>query len=208
MQVVIVVCVEPTGPSASTQAALAAAAALGPVTAVSAGPNPSLGRWAVRAVQLIDTAIEGADPLTLGAVLAQAASHLGGKLVLAGSASGHEGRGLVPAAIAHHMKAVYLARVEEVALVDETLVATVRAGGRRRRMQLPLPAVLTFAPLPSTTPQQSATVETLSLAQIGLDPATLVRRSDALGALVEGRARRPVAVKSVPEIVKRWTQAE
>jgi electron transfer flavoprotein beta subunit len=152
-----------------------------------------------RIVQLRDPALDGADFLTLGMVLAEAARRLEARVILVGEHSDDEGQGLVPAALAHHLQAPLLARVQGVefsATNEEVLQVTVHASGRLYKVSSALPIVLatSFTPA-SASPQPplgskntSPTVETLSLPQLGLDNSRLVPRPDLLGARVPAKA--------------------
>jgi electron transfer flavoprotein beta subunit len=161
-----------------------------------------------RIVQLRDPALDKSDFLTLGMVLAEAARHLEAQVIFIGEHSDDEGQGLVPAALAHHLRAPLLARVHgvEFSMEDEdVLQVTVRVNGCLCRVSSPLPIVLSTpsvhasaCPKPTESKTTSPTVETISLAQIGLDKSRLVPRPDLLGALVPARAA-PIALKSFNE---------
>jgi Electron transfer flavoprotein, beta subunit len=151
-----------------------------------------------RIVQVQDSTLDEADFLTLGMVLAEAARHLEARVVLAGEHSDGEGQGMVPAALAHHLRAPLLARVEAVqspATDDEVLQVTVRSAGRLCKVTCPLPVVLATPPglasvgsQPTEGKKSSPAVETLSLAQLGIDASRLVPRPDLLGAIVPAPA--------------------
>jgi electron transfer flavoprotein beta subunit len=162
---------------------------------------------AVRVVRLIGEDLGSADFHTLGQALATAVKRLGADLVLTGARSDDDGLGAVPASIARHVgaTAVHVACVENVTAAGEDAVEiTVRGGGRRRRLRVPLPAVLSIvargpeAPaLPKAT-GQPPTVEVLSL----VDPeATVVRRRTELLGQPELPARATEEVKSADALV-------
>lgn len=214
----VVVAAECEGLGSSSRAALALARRLAPgsLTALSAGGPPDapalqecLRAGAARAVFLRDAALESTDFHGLGRALAAAIRHLGGAdLVLAGAVSESEGLGIVPAVIAHHLGVPFVAAAEEVAPDPNhaaRVLATVRAGGRLRRLAIRLPAVLSIAPgpAPDLAPEAPLTPEVLTLADLGLDPSSVLRRSNLLGAL-ERPKRKPVAVSSAEELVARW----
>jgi electron transfer flavoprotein alpha/beta subunit len=206
---IVLVCLESPRPSQASRAALNLACSLGEnaqVIVLSAGggaENASceLARQSMavrRIVQLRDTALDGADFLTLGMVLAEAAKHLEARVILVGEHSDEEGQGLVPAALAHHLCAPLLARVHGVELSatnEEVLQVTVRASGCLCKVSSALPIVLaTSSTTASASPQPalggmstSPTVETLSLSQLGLDHSRLVPRPDLLGARVPAK---------------------
>jgi electron transfer flavoprotein beta subunit len=173
--------------------ALALALALGAghtVTALLAGTAPdegplhrALAAGAGRAVRVVGEDFGAADFHTLGQALATAVKKLGADLVLAGARSDDDGLGAVPAALARQLGALHVACIESLAAAPEGGVEiSVRGGGKRRRLRVPLPAVLSVvassggATLPATAAAPPA-VEVLSL----VDPeATVVRRRTEL----------------------------
>jgi electron transfer flavoprotein beta subunit len=200
--VIVLVCLESPSPSLASRAALRLACGLGDRANVvvlsvgdeSAGPSFELARRSAavhRIVHLQDPTFKKAGFFTLGMVLAEAARHLEARVILAGQHSDGEGQGMVPAALAYHLKAPLFARVGSVQLPaseDEVLHLSIRSGGRLCKVESPLPVVLTIqpssaeetSPLPEST-QSSPAVETLSLAQLGIDASRLVPRPDLLG---------------------------
>jgi len=111
------------------------------VVVVSAGGRPDSASFQLarhsgavcRIVHLHDPTFDKADFFTLGIVLAEAARRLGARVVFTGEHSDSEGQGMVPAALAHHLRAPLFARVADVQLPetgDEVLRLTVRSGGR------------------------------------------------------------------------------
>jgi len=207
---IVLVCLESPRPSQASRAALNLACSLGDhaqVIVVSAGGDAEnasceLARQSMavqRIVQLRDPALDGADFLTLGMVLAEVARHLEARVILVGEHSDDEGQGLVPAALAHHLRAPLLARVHGVefsATNEEVLQVTVRASGCLCKVSSALPIVLATSSTPaSANPQPtlgskstSPTVETRSLSQLGIDHSRLVPRPDLLGARVPAKA--------------------
>lgn len=201
---IVLVCLEPQSPSQASRAALRLACNLGEkadVVVVSAGgaaDNASF-QWARqsgsirRIVHLDDPSFDKADFFTLGMILAEAARHLGARVVFTGEHSDSEGQGMVPAALAHHLRAPLFARVADVRLPetgDPVLRLTIRSSGRLCRVVSPLPAVLAIPPAgvadgPQTPDGKTApAVETLTLAQLAIDASRLVPRPDLLGTLV------------------------
>jgi electron transfer flavoprotein alpha/beta subunit len=208
----IVVCVEPWGLSAASRAALALAARVpgAAVTALAATDNSAtealteaqrLG--APRAAQVMELQLESLEVAALGRTLVDALRALKADLVLCGAVSDGEGRGVVPAAIAHHWAAAYVPFVEELAISGAEATVQVRTGGRKRRLAVPLPAVLTVgaslslpAPAAATHP---APIETLQLS----DPGRTLGRASDLGTLERPR-RKPVTADSAAELLRRW----
>jgi electron transfer flavoprotein alpha/beta subunit len=154
---------------------------------------------------VVEVGLENLDVGALGKTLSDALVHLEADLVLCGARSDGEGRGVVPAAIAHHWKAPYLPHVEELSASDGEATVLVRSGGMKRRLAIKLPALLTVgatlgvaAAPPSPAPP--ASVEILRLHE--LDDRTLNRASD-LGTL-EKPKRKPHAATSASDLLRRW----
>jgi electron transfer flavoprotein beta subunit len=196
----IIVCLSPSrGGSSPTPIglddayALALALGLGEthaVTAMLAGSAPddgplrrALSAGAARAVRVVGEDFGSADFHTLGQALGTAIKRVGADLVLTGARSVDDGMGAVPAAIARHVGGLHVACIEALAAADGGVEISVRGGGRRRRLRLPLPAVLSVVasgpampPLPDRGVESPA-IEVLSL----VDPeATVVRRRTEL----------------------------
>jgi electron transfer flavoprotein beta subunit len=197
--------------------ALAAALGLGAghtVTALLAGPpsddgplRRALGAGAARAVRLVGEDFGAADFHTLGQALATAVKRVGADLVLTGARSDDDGLGAVPASIARHVgpAAVHVACVETVtAAGNDAVEVSVRGGGRRRRLRVPLPAVLSVVARGLETPElprvvkEPPAVEVLSL----VDPeATVVRRRTELLGQPELPSRPTDEVKTAAELI-------
>jgi electron transfer flavoprotein beta subunit len=198
--VIVLVCLESPCPGRASRAALALACSLtetAAVVALSAGGTKDGAAVALarscpafsRIVHIDDAVLDQADFMTMGMVLAEAARHLEASLVLTGERSDDEGQGLVPAALAHHLRANLLSRVQAVRLSPEpdTVEVTLRAGGQRCSVAAHAPLVLTTcAGLDSSFPTEAPLrdAETLSLASIGIDGSRLVPRPDLLGGFV------------------------
>ena len=183
-------------PVLGTDDAYALALALGlgaphAVTALLAGPpadacplERALAAGAARAVRLVGEDFGSADFHTLGQALGAAIKRLGADLVLTGARSDDDGLGAVPASIARQVNALHVACIESLAAAgDDAVEITVRGGGKRRRLRVPLPAVLSVvatgpaAPELPTLDRAASALEVLSL----IDPeATVVRRRTEL----------------------------
>jgi electron transfer flavoprotein alpha/beta subunit len=167
------------------------------VTALLAGPpidaaplERALAAGAARAVRLVGEDFGSADFHTLGQALGTAIKRLGGTLVLTGARSDDDGLGAVAASIARQVNALHVACIEELSPAGEDAVEiTVRGGGRRRRLRVPLPAVLSVvasgpeAPdLPTIEGKGKGEVERPAIEILSLvDPeATVVRRRTEL----------------------------
>jgi electron transfer flavoprotein alpha/beta subunit len=201
----IIVCLhapppDPDGPGVGrddTQAlahALALAdATQGRVTALLAGTSHESGplqralvAGAGRAVRLGGEDYASVDFHTLGQALASGIKRIGADLVLTGGRSDDEGLGAVPASAARHLGFAFIAGVEELAAAGPRAVEiVVRGGGRKRRLRIDLPAVLSIVPATSGLPRPSertgnpSEVELMTLN----DPETTVvrRRTELLG---------------------------
>jgi electron transfer flavoprotein beta subunit len=202
--VIVLVCLESPAPSPASRAALRLATSLGDqaeVVVISAGgaqdcPSFALARQTSgvrRIVHLQDSALTKPDFLTLGIVLAEAARHLQARVVVAGEHSDGEGQGMVPAALAHHLRAPIFAHVQDAVLPateDGVLQMTIRSGGRLCQVACPLPIVLSTPALeisgvpPSAPSPSSPIVETLTLSQLGVDASRIVPRPNLLGTRV------------------------
>ena len=172
---------------------------------------------ASRAVRIVsDEKLAGADFHTLGQVFAAGIKSLGADLILAGARSDEEGLGAAAASTARQLGFVYLSTVEEISISprdggDEVafVEAVVRGGGRKRRLRVTLPAVLSVVagPRPGSPPPPRSgpppEVETLLL----LDPDRTVvrRRTDLLGSQ-EPAARAPQIVTSSTALVTALTK--
>ncbi|MEA2697611.1 MAG: hypothetical protein QOI66_1882 [Myxococcales bacterium] len=224
----IVVCLRPGLPDADSRRcnvpALVAATSLGTKHEVVALLPDSAGRLdyllqalaagAARAVRLVDDQMSTTDFHGLGQLLAAAVRHLDADLVLMGSPFDDEGVGTMSAALAKHLGVLHVARVEAIAAGSraDTVELTVRGGGRKRRLALTAPAVLSVV----AAPQMGATepllpiggvmnpdiIETLSLS----DPeATVVRRRTEHLGRPELVDRNTVTVSSAAELVAALT---
>jgi electron transfer flavoprotein beta subunit len=185
-----------------------------PVTALLAGSSVesgplqrALGAGVKRAVRLVGEDFGSADFHTLGQALATGIRRLGADLVLAGARSDDDGLGAVPASIARHLGYLHVACIEtlEVAAEGDAVEVTVRGGGRRRKLRVPLPAVLSVAAGPAGAPAppdhtgNPADVEILSL----VDPeATVVRRRTELLGQPELASRGTQDVSSAQALIE------
>jgi len=225
----IVVCLRPGLPDADNRRcnvpALTAAVSLAATHEIVALLPDSIGRLellhqalaagAARAVRLIDDQMSTTDFHGLGQLIATAVRHLGTDLVLMGSPFDDEGVGAMSAAVAKHLGVVHVARVEAIAAGsrDGTVEITVRGGGRKRRLALTAPAVLSVVAAPQTavtetllpvgTTANPETIETMTLS----DPeATVVRRrTEHLGRPELSERRAVTTVSSAAELVAALT---
>jgi electron transfer flavoprotein beta subunit len=200
--------------------ALAAALGLGAghtVTALLAGPasdeaplRRALAAGVARAVRVVGEDFGAADFHTLGQALGTAVKRLGADLVLCGARSDDDGLGAVPAAVARHVGALHVACIERLqAAGGDGVEISVRGGGRRRRLRVPLPAVLSVvatgpaAPALPTAAGAPRAIEIVSL----VDPeATVVRRRTELLGQPELPLRAREEVTSVDAFVAALTR--
>jgi electron transfer flavoprotein alpha/beta subunit len=202
--------------------ALAQALALGEtdqatVTAVLAGTSHESGplqRALVagvgRAVRIGGDDYATVDFHTLGQALASGIKRIGADLVLAGARSDDEGLGAVPASTARHLGFPYIAAVEELAAAGPRAVeVVVRGGGRKRRLRVELPAVLSIVagprglPPPSDRTGNPSEVELVTLS----DPeATVVRRRTELLGKPEPASRGTEQVTSASALISVLTR--
>jgi electron transfer flavoprotein alpha/beta subunit len=152
-----------------------------------------------RAARISGESFAAADFHTLGQVLGSAARTLGGELILGGAHSDTEGLGALTASIARHTNLPHLANIETLALGDTpargsdhapALVVTVRGEGRKRRLGVGLPFVMSVARAVAAPVEAAAralvpdrSIETLAL----FDPEVTVirRRTEILGSSAE-----------------------
>jgi len=204
---IVLVCLEPAASSLASQAVLQLASTLGEkseTVVLYAGGDPKGATLAWvrscavvrRIIHLQNGLLAKADFATLGMILAETARHLKARVILTGERSGDEGQGMVPAALAHHLKAPYFARVVGVqhpAREDDPLLLTLRSGGKVCRVSSPLPAVLAVPPAGSFPPlevgKSAVEIEHLTFDQVGLDAGRIVPRPSLLGDHVPAPAQ-------------------
>jgi electron transfer flavoprotein alpha/beta subunit len=175
-------------------------------TSMDAGPlRIALAAGADRAVRVAADDLTGADFHTIGQVLSIALRRLGVDLVLTGVRSDDEGLGAAPAALARHLGVPYLTGVEEIALVNgETVEVVVRGGGRKRRLQAKLPAVLAVAApprAPAPRPARTGAAAAIEVITLGDPESTVVRRRTELLGRPEPASRGVETVTSAAALV-------
>jgi electron transfer flavoprotein alpha/beta subunit len=155
-----------------------------------------------RAARISGESFAAADFHTLGQVLGSAARTLGCDLILGGARSDTEGLGALTASIARHTGLPHLANIESLELCGPPplqLAVTVRGEGRKRRLGVSLPFVMSVArgaaaagptePAPARS-SVSPGIEILAL----FDPEVTVirRRTEILGT--SAKADRAVEI--------------
>ena len=158
-----------------------------------------------RAVRVAADDMAGTDFHTIGQLLAIALRRIGADLVLTGVRSDDEGLGAAPAAIARHLGANYVAGVEEIAFASAGTVDVVtRGGGRKRRLRVKLPAVLTIAAGPAAPVQRSprtGAAPAIEIIPLSDPEATVVRRRTELLGRLEPASRGVETVTSAAALV-------
>lgn len=175
-------------------------------TSMEEGPlRLALGMNVERAVRVAADDLAAADFHTIGQVLAIGLRRIGADLILTGVRSDDEGLGAAPAAIARHLGAAYVAAVEEVAIVDERHVEVVaRGGGRKRRLSVKLPAVLTVAtsrPTAARRRDPGKPLPPIEVIPLGDPESTVVRRRTELLGRPEPASRGVETVGTLAALV-------
>jgi len=160
-----------------------------------------------RAARVSGESFAAADFHTLGQVLGSAARTLGADLILGGARSDTDGLGALTASIARHMSLPHLANIESLERYDHPphgVAVTVRGSGRKRRLGVRLPFVMSVArgsagPEPALPAREGIpSIETLAV----FDPEVTVirRRTEMLGTSATAE-RQPRAVASAGELL-------
>lgn len=175
-------------------------------TSLEAGPlRLALEAGVDRAVRVAADDLGGADFHTVGQVLAIALRRIGADLILTGVRSEDEGLGAAPAAMARQLGASYLSGVEEIALCEGSAVEVViRGGGRKRRLRLKLPAVLTVAARPRTpaAPRvRAGATPAIEIIPLSDPESTVVRRRTELLGRPEPASRGVETVTSAAALI-------
>jgi len=160
-----------------------------------------------RAARVSGESFAAADFHTLGQVLGSAARTLGADLILGGARSDTEGLGALTASIARHMSLPHLANIESLERYDHPphgVAVTVRGGGRKRRLGVRLPFVMSVArgsaePAPAL-PARDGTPAIEALAVFDPEVTVIRRRTEMLGTSATAE-RQPRAVASAGELL-------
>lgn len=197
-------------PSTQVSALLAGAAG-------DAGPlQQALEQGVGRAVRVTGEDLDNADFHTLGQVLASGIKRLGADLVLAGARSDDEGLGAVPAATARQLGFVFVSAVEEIAPAATgsdgaaAIEVVVRGGGRKRRLRVTLPAVLSVVAGPNKralAPTRTGAPPELELLSLADPESTVVRRRTELLGKAEPASRGTETVASASSFVAAMTKS-
>ena len=221
MKVIVCLHAAPPGGSpltANDREALRLARSLGgdnEVVALMAGTKEETAAlaaaWACgvdRAARVSGESFAAADFHTLGQVLGSAARTLGADLILGGAHSDTEGLGALTASIARHMSLPHLANIESLERYDHPphgIAVTVRGGGRKRRLGVRLPFVMSVArgsagPEPAL-PAREGTPSIEALAVFDPEVTVIRRRTEMLGSSAAKPEREPRTVSSAAELI-------
>ncbi|MGF9663228.1 electron transfer flavoprotein subunit beta/FixA family protein [Arthrobacter crystallopoietes] len=159
------------------------------VVALTMGPEPAaqalrkaLSMGADSAVHIRDNALAGADAATTARVLAAALRRTGFDLVIAGNESTDGGGGIVPAMVAEHLGLPLLGALNSAAIADGAVSGECAAEGAQLSVRAALPALVSvteraaearFPNFKGIMTAKRKPLETLSLAELGLDGATV-----------------------------------
>jgi electron transfer flavoprotein beta subunit len=161
------------------------------VVAVSMGPEraidvlrTALAMGADDAVQVNDPAFEGGDASAHARVLAETVRALGADLILGGKQGIDDDAALTCAAIAEHLEIPQAQIVTELTLSDDRTRVTARrrVEGADEIVEMGLPAMVTcekgmneprYASLPGIMKAKKKPLEVKTLADLGIDPATV-----------------------------------
>ncbi|MCB0900339.1 MAG: electron transfer flavoprotein subunit beta/FixA family protein, partial [Actinobacteria bacterium] len=132
-----------------------------------------------RALHIADEALLGADLGLTAEVLAAAIAREGFDLVLTGNASTDGSGGMLPAMLAEHLGVAHVTGLSAVEISAERVAGPRPVDGGVQRVSAPLPAVVSitealpdgrFPNFKGIMAAKKKPVETLSLADLGVDP--------------------------------------
>ena len=177
-------------------------------TALESGPLiRALAAGADRAVRVGGDDFSAADFHTVGQMLAVAIRRLDADLILAGARSDDDGLGAVPAATARYLGIGFVGAVEEIAVTGAGVVdVVVRGGGRKRRLRVKIPVVLSVVAGPPggmVPPDRTGNPADVDLLSLLADPeATVVRRRTELLGREEPASRGTEEVTSARALIE------
>jgi electron transfer flavoprotein beta subunit len=133
-----------------------------------------------RGVHVVDDAVHGSDALATSLVLAKALEHLGFDLVLAGMSSTDAEMSVVPSMVAERLGVNQATFAGSLSVDGRTVTITREADTASERVSTELPAVVSvtdqtdearYPAFRAIMMAKKKPIETLSLADIGVDPA-------------------------------------
>jgi electron transfer flavoprotein alpha/beta subunit len=170
-------------------------------TAAQSAPlAEALAAGADRAVRIPGEDLVNADFHSFGQLFASGIKRLGADLVLAGMGESYEGLEAVPASTARQLGFVHVSGIEAITSAPPAangaaaVEIVVRGGGRKRRLRVTLPALLSVASGPGTPPParpRAAEPEIEVLSVVDPERTVVRRRTELLGS--------PEAVSRTPE---------
>jgi electron transfer flavoprotein beta subunit len=178
---------------------------LGPVSATQA-LRKALSMGADSAVHVEDDRLEGADIAMTAAVLAAAVQRTGFDLVVAGNESTDGRGGVVPAMMAEHLGLPLLSSLNTVEFTAGTVAGEVTVESGSLAVSAPLPAIVSvtersaearFPNFKGIMTAKRKPLATLSLADLGVDPAAHGGRSTVLS--ISERPARTAGKKVVDD---------
>ena len=175
------------------------------ITYLTVGPQPAkdgllkaLAIGGDKAVHVLDDAIHGSDSLATSLVLAKALEHLGFDLVLAGMSSTDAAMSVVPSMVAERLGVSQATFAGSLSVDGTTVSITRESDTATEHVRVELPAVVSitdqtdearYPAFRAIMMAKKKPIETLALADIGVDPGSV-----GLAAA----ATRVVAVSSAP----------
>ena len=180
----------------------------------------ALAAGAHRAIRLAGEDLASADFHTLGQVLAGGIKRLGADLVLTGMRSDDGGLGAVPASTARQLGFVHVSAIEEIRIdaaaapgeagAGASVEVIVRGGGRKRRLRVSLPAVLSVTagpPTPPTPPDRAGAPTDIDVLSLADPERTVVRRRTEFLGQPEAASRGTESVGSAAALIAALTRA-
>ncbi|WP_188667598.1 electron transfer flavoprotein subunit beta/FixA family protein [Tersicoccus solisilvae] len=168
--------------AADPQSVHIAALTMGPADAVSA-LRKALQLGADEAYHLADDALAGSDAAATSRALAALVAHVGGAdLVLCGMASTDGETSLVPAQLAERLSLAQVTFAASLQIADGTVRATRNGATDAESVEAPLPALVSvtdqandprYPNFKAIMAAKKKPVTTLSLADVGLEPAAV-----------------------------------
>ncbi len=161
----------------------------GTITILSLGPEKTvetirtaLAMGADKGVHIFDPAADGSDALSKGKLLAAALKTLPFDLVIAGMRAVDEDNYQVGSAVAEFLDIPQISQVTKVAVEDQSIKCHRAIEGGTVVVETALPALFTtqrglnqprYASLPGIMKAKKKPIDTLSLADLGIDPETV-----------------------------------
>lgn len=185
------------------------------IVVLSMGPEPAvqglrraLSMGADSAVHVIDDHLSGADMTRTAAVLAAALEKSNFDLVVAGNESTDGRGGMVPAMVAEHLGLPLLASLDALKITEGSVSGEQRGESGSLTVRASLPAVVSvteraaearFPNFKGIMTAKRKPLETLSLQDLGLDPAQLQDAGRSVVLTLSERPARAAGRKIIDE---------